>query len=118
VAIDIKVDGSRELVIVNGDLVLIDGGEALTQKLSIKLKTVLGEWFIDVSYGVDYFGYIWVKNPDLTIVESLLKSAILEEPGVRELATFSMVYNQQLRSLTVSFSVITDFGTLSLSQGV
>ena len=117
-AIDIKVDANRNFVIENGDLVLIDGGEALLQKLSIKLKLVLGEWFIDVGYGVDYVNYIWVKNPDLTIVESLLKSAILEEEGVKELVTFSLSHSPAQRSLSVRFSVLTDFGTLSLTQGV
>ena len=116
--IDIKVDENREFVIVNGDLVLIDGGEALQQKLSIKLKFVLGEWFIDVGYGIPYPEYIWVKNPDLTVIESLLKAAILEEPGVKELKTFSMNYQPQQRRLDVSFSVDTDFGTLSLEQAL
>lgn len=116
--IDIKVDSNREFVIENGDLVLIDGGEALAQKLSIKLKFVLGEWFTNVTYGIPYLQYIWVKNPDLTVIESLLKSAILEEAGVRELASFVMSYNAQARSLRVNFSVITDFGTLSLEQSL
>src|SRR5512137_2079640 len=97
---DIKVTAARELVVENTDLVLIDKLDWLVQRLSIKLQFIFGEWFIDHTDGIKFHEHIWVKNPNYSLVESSIKTAILEEEGVTELLKFQMVVDPRLRKLS------------------
>lgn len=93
---------SGDLSIVDGDLALVRRGDAVAQHLSQRLKLLLSEWFLDESAGVPYFDLIFVKNPDPTVVDSVLKSVILETPGITKLLEFSLDLDPDTRLLTVN----------------
>ena len=112
-------DDLKNLLIVNGDLVLTSKSEAVKQHLSQRLKMFVGEWFLDLSEGVPYYQNILIKNPNPNIIDGLLKDTILSTPGVDELLSFNLDFDAGLRKLTVDFSIrvldtIIDFENLSL----
>lgn len=94
-----------DIDLLNGDLYLTSGIEAVRQRLRQDLRMFLGEWFLDLDYGVPYFQDILVKNPNPQIVEGIIKIKILESPGVLELTAFSADINNASRQLTVDFTV-------------
>lgn len=49
-----KVSINGDLVIENGDLVMIEGNEELRQAIERILTTNKNEWFLDVDFGLDY----------------------------------------------------------------
>lgn len=104
--IDLTLDLTRhDLKIENYDLSLITGVDRVKQTLKTRLWFFKGEWFLDTSAGLDYYGYINVKNPNLDIVASVIKATILDTKGVEELLEYSQEYDSQARSLEVNFSV-------------
>ena len=112
-------DDFSGLLIVNGDLVLTQGADAVKQHITQRLQMFTGEWFLNLSEGVPYYQNILIKNPNPDVVDGLLKDTILTTPGVDELLSFNLDYNAQLRKLTVDFSVrvldtIIDFQNLAL----
>jgi hypothetical protein len=115
--IDIKLDStSHDTVIVNHDLTLITDLDALVQSIKIRLKTFFAEWILDTRIGVRYFEDILVKNPNLTQVEALLKSEILNTPNVNSLLSFASNYDPVARTLSVSFSCDSVFGPITMTN--
>jgi hypothetical protein len=73
---------SGDLALVNGTTRQISGVEYTIQKIEKHLKLFLGEWFLDLRKGVPYYRDILLKNPDLEVVRSVMRSKILEVEGI------------------------------------
>lgn len=100
----------------NFDLSFVRGAEYFAQKLKIRLWFFLGEWFLDTAEGTPWFQSVLVKNPNLALVGTLLKSRILETPGVLSLVSFELEFDRGLRNLAVSFQAKTESGMVELSE--
>lgn len=109
-----------DLLVINGDLVLTSdanpsGANPVLQDILIRLRTFAGEWFNDNTLGVPWFQNILVKNPDVSLVNSILKNEILSTPGVLHLDSFTSKVSMAPRKLTVAFSCTSQTGTISYS---
>ena len=113
---DLELTGGG-LSIVDGDLVLLDGLDAIAQDVSTRLKMFLGEWFLDTRMGVPYFQRILVKNPSMPDVIAILTKVVAATPGVLSI-TKGLTYalNGSDRSLTVAFNANTTSGTLTYTN--
>jgi hypothetical protein len=115
--IDIKLDTTtHDLDLSTLDLQFVDGLDYIAQKLKIRLWFLLGEWFLDTTEGVPYFEEILVKTPDISKIETILKSTILETDGVTEMLIFNTTFDRALRKFTVTFTVNTIYGILERSE--
>lgn len=112
---DLKLDSvTGDLVIENGDLVLVADADALTQTIRTELQLFQGEWFLDESAGMPYYQSILVKNPSLSAVREIFRKKILSIPGVNALLSIALQFDGATRALSVSFRVDSDFGALAL----
>jgi len=101
---DIKIDtATGDLAIENGDLVLLDGPEAIAQHLRIRLRFFKGDWFLDTRIGIPYFEQILIKAPNENVVRAIFRKVILETPGVEGLRSLSFTYDGAARRLTTEF---------------
>ena len=101
---------------LNGDIAWVTGLEAIAQHCSIRFKTFLGEWFLNENIGIDYFGKILIKNPDMAFVQTTFRRTVLTTPGVLSLTEFTMSLNNTTRTLSVTFRAITIEGPLDYSK--
>ena len=96
-----------DALFVNGPLspagITQESAEVVAQRLSIRLKTFLGEWFLDVGYGVPYYQQILAKKTTKVAVDRIFQQQILSERGVRELVSFSSTFEN--RQYNMSFKV-------------
>ena len=68
----------EDFKIVDGDIALDSSGnfeessgkEQDAQSCNIRLNTGLREWKFDQTIGVDYFGVVLVKDPDITLMRA------------------------------------------------
>jgi len=90
----------------------INGADKVAQQIRITLLAFLGEWFLDVTFGVPYLEEILVKNPRLTTVETILRSHINAVPHVIRLETFIIEWDRARRTLSVNFVAQTDYGPI------
>lgn len=112
VARDLKIDlATGELVIENGDFVLVRGPEAVRQALHIRLRFFLGEWFLDETAGVDWFSVLGHKF-NAAAVEALVRKALLETPGVAAVTRLDLDFDNATRVLSLAWSVTTAYGQL------
>jgi hypothetical protein len=110
--------GTHDLVFVNYDLVLISGLSYLAQKLKIKLLFFFKEWFLDTTKGMDFYGTLFVKNPNLNAVDNMIKITIVDTEGVLELLEYNADYSFSDRKLNVTFKVNTIYGELTFKESL
>ena len=87
------------------DLRLVTDADAIRQHLMQRLKTFMGEWFLDLRIGVPYLQHVMVKNPSPVVLDSVFKAEIINTPGVTELLAFDLRIDAAARQLQVDFKV-------------
>lgn len=65
-----------------GDLTLVEGSSLLRQRIRIALRTPLGEWPFDLSWGLPWRQRILVAAPRLGEIASAVRALLLRVPGV------------------------------------
>jgi len=88
------------------------------QAVQIRLRFFAAEWFLDVRKGVPYYAQILVKAPNLDHVGSIFRRTIVNTPGVGELLAFALDYDEQRRTLNVTWRADTDQGEISDTTAV
>lgn len=112
---DIKQDSEGDIFLNVDDLELTSGIDAKIQHLRQRLRTFLGEWFLDLRVGVAYFQQILIKNPNPAVVDSILKKEIINTPGILQLTFFDLNIGTD-RTLTLSFRAITQEGEVNFTE--
>ena len=107
---DLKLDGSNDLSISSGDIETVSGIDEAGQRIKDRLLTYLGEWFLNLSFGVDYIGRIMVKNPRTNVISAHLRSEILKS-AQGQFTDFS--FGLENRQLTVNYSMTIDKETIT-----
>ena len=107
---------TNDLVIQNGDLMVIDNAERVAQQIAIHLRFFNGEWFLNTSEGVPYFEYILVKNPNLNHIRQVLREAIEKVSDVIKINYISLNYDRINRILYVGYEVKTAYGLITRKE--
>jgi len=115
---DLKLDSDNDVLVENGDLVLLTGVEAVGQHLRNRLNTFFQEWFLDKREGVPYFEHIFKKKINPLVVDGIFKREIINTPGILELKSFNLDIDGTLRVLTLSFTASSTDGDINFSEVV
>ncbi len=107
---------AEDLVYIYNQPYPIAGADQVLQQIRKNLKTFLGEWFLDSTFGTGWTQRILIKNP--TGADAELKRIISGTNGVLSLTAFNYSFNSITGVATVSFSVQSEFGPLSGTVGV
>lgn len=91
-----------DLAISNGRVQLVEGVDAVAQKLRMRLRLWQGEWHRDRRIGVPFQRFLGQKGA-APIAEATLRRAISTCPGVRALVEFSFTLDRSARAASVSF---------------
>ena len=100
---DLKIDTTGDLVIENGDVVLVSGLAAIGQHVAMRLRSFKGEWFLDQGAGVPYFQEVLQKGTPPSRIRALIRQTILETEGIASVDELELDYDGATRSLTVAF---------------
>ncbi len=106
----------HDLIIQDGDFLLISDAERVAQQIKIKLKWFLGEWFLDITGGMPYFESILVKNPNTNQIRNIFRQKILEVDDVTAAPSLTLSINKQQRVLTVEYEAETTFGLVTRKE--
>jgi len=105
--------GTHDLDIVNGDLYLVSDLDATAQRLKIKLQFFLGEWFLDENVGIPFYESVFLKNPNLAVINAIFRRAILSDEAVITINQFDFTFHDSLRSGSLTFKANTIDGGLT-----
>ena len=101
---DLKIDPlTNDIVMEGGRPVVVSDSDAKAQRIRSRLLTVRGEWFLDTTFGLDYYGVVWVKKTPRPVLAAHIKREILRgaDQGDR-ITSFEMDYVGATRTLSVA----------------
>ena len=112
--IDLYLDpNTHDLVVDNFTFkVTTTKQEEITQRLKVKLLWWKDEWQFNLNYGIDYKNQVFTKGVDLGDIDDMFRTEIANEEGVQDLISYSSLFNQSTRELTVNAKVKTDSGEI------
>jgi hypothetical protein len=94
---------THDLVIQNGDLQLVDGGNWVQQSIKQNLQAILGEWFLAPSVGLPWFDELLQKGISESRVKQLLIREIVGTSGVERLDSLIVNVDNRTRQAVVTF---------------
>ena len=102
-----------DLLLKDGDLMIIDNAERVAQQILITLRFWFGEWFLNTGQGVPYLEYILIKNPNINHVRQILTEAILSVEGVQSIDSMELDFDERNRRLYVEYAATTNYGLVT-----
>lgn len=108
---DIKLDNNLDLELTNNSFTLLEGFDAVRQHIEIRLRTFLGEWYLDTRIGMPYFEEFLIKNPNQLVMQARLREAIEETPGVASVNSIDFELDSTARTLSVDITGALDGDT-------
>ena len=100
-----KLDSNGDLIINNGDFVMVEGSEELRQSIDRILTTNIREWFLDIDFGLDYDA-IRGKGKSRQGIELALRNAIFQDERIDEVIFHKIDFNRVARHLEIEFDAI------------
>lgn len=107
---------THDLIVRDGDLMLIDNAERVCQQVKITLCFWYGEWFLDTNDGTPYLEYILVKNPNISHIRQIISERIKSVEGVISLDSLDLFYNARERTLDVEYEATTYYGLITRKE--
>ena len=74
----------------------------MQQKLAVRLRLSLGEWFLDTSAGVPYLQQILGQKGKIEATRATLLSCVSTCPGVAEVLSFDFNVDTRTRQATLN----------------
>lgn len=88
---------------------VIRGPAKIRQAVTIRLRTWVGEWFLDLDHGVPYLGGVLGRQrPEM--VAQVLRRQILGVEGVKRIDSFTLDIDLAARAAVVRFTALVDGG--------
>lgn len=83
----------------------------VAQRLFDNLSFFLNEWFLNLNEGIPYFERVIGAKPDLALIDTLYRRAILATPGVGSIKNLKLDFDRATRALSVRFEATLIDGT-------
>jgi hypothetical protein len=91
---------------------LLSGGDSVLQRVWIRLRWFLGEWFLDTRLGTPWRERILIKGVDPRDVKQILSRVVEQTPGVASVVDFDCNLDTRTRRLTVpKLTIVLDDGS-------
>ena len=85
-----------------GDITVVD---SVRQAVMIRLKWIAGEWRLGPDFGFPWFEEVFVRNPNIPKIQSLIRSEILKVEGVTAVQITKTTFDKAKRSLLVRYEL-------------
>lgn len=79
--------------------------DSLRQRLDFRIKTQKGSWFLNISYGIDWFNDVFSDTATKSSTDALIQAEILKEELVSNIIGFSSSVDNVTRTYRCDFKV-------------
>ena len=104
---DIRINvEDGKILFQNGQIfTTLNRQDALRQRLDIRIKTQKGTWFLNISYGIDWFNDVFSDTSTKSSTDALIQAEILKEELVSNIIGFSSSVDNVTRTYRCDFKV-------------
>lgn len=102
---DVLLDSGGDLYINQyGDAVL---GNFIVQDINVHLRWFLGEWPFDTTKGMNWYGEVFVKNPDTDRIARMVRKEIEKIDGIVHVIDVRITVDGSTRSAVINWEAKT-----------
>lgn len=101
---DIQMTEKSDISLMGRD---ISTTNSIKQAILIRLRWFFAEWQYGPQYGVRYFEDVFIKNPNRTLVLSMISEIVRSVEGVKSVTDLTMQINNRTREANIRFTVTT-----------
>lgn len=105
--VDLKLQDGDLALDAQGRASFVSGAERVAQQIRLHLRTFLGEWFLDTTFGTPWFEQIYGRGRDLDAVRAALRAEIASVPDVVSVGTINLKLEAQARRLEIHLPSVT-----------
>lgn len=104
---------NRDIVITStGDIDISDEKkEVARQWVSVRLKTLLGEWFLDQTQGIDWINILSQRN-NKALVDTVIQRTIVETEYITRIVSYNSTQPTGSHRYSVSFRAEVEGGEI------
>lgn len=100
----------------DGDIVVSDTGdvsitESVRQAVLVRLRWIYNEWRLGPELGFPWFEYVFIKNPDTTMIRQLIREEIMKVDEVTDAQVTSVNFDKKQRTIRVVYTITVDAET-------
>lgn len=95
-------DNRLDIVVVNGALQTVENNDELRQRVEFKLEFFQNDWFLDLGFGIPYYGRVFQRGVNLSDLYGVFSLAIETEPGIAQVTFLDLDIDRVARRLTVT----------------
>lgn len=96
------------------DNFLVNSPQCVAQLVLTGLKLWQGEWFLDVTAGMPWETEVLGPNPE-SVYDAAIQNQVLSTQGVTGISNYLSSEDPANRSLQVSFTLETEFGSIDMT---
>ena len=100
-----KVNDVYDIYIDKGSIAIKTDNDKIAQAIQTRLRTFMGEYFLNKDYGIPYFQTIMKKSSSRAYFDAVLKSNISAVDGVKKISYYLGEIGG-LRNYNVTFTVL------------
>ena len=97
---------------------VVDGLEAVRQRVLQHLRFTLGEWFLAPDQGIPYFEGLFADNASVELASQLITAEVLRVDGVTAAEVLQATLDPSTRKLRVELRVETAGGQVTITEEV
>ncbi len=112
-----KLDANGDYTLGTGSDFLVDSAAAVAQAVQTRLFLHTGEWFLDLTDGTPWRTEVLGKYTQQSY-DAVIKARILDTPGVNQIVSYSSSFNAATRTLSVSVSLASVYGPVSVATTI
>lgn len=117
--VDLGLDvTTNDLVFTSRNLTTVAGTALVAQRLKLILQLFKAEWFLDADAGIPYLQEILKKGVAPTVIDAILRNAILNVEDVNRLLKYNSEIDTATRTVTVAFTVDTVYGPVVFEEAL
>ncbi len=100
--VDIGINPQTNDIAHEGGLVsFVNKEDETIQRIRTCLRRIQGEWFLDISAGIPYFGGQILGSRDIEYAKLIIREALLEIEGVKKVAKINIIIDKTTKKATV-----------------
>lgn len=92
-----------------------DVPQAPAQAVVTRLRLLSGEWFLDLAEGTPYQTGVLGKHTQATY-DPIIRDRILGTEGVTEITEYQSLFDGETRTLTITATINTVYGTATIHE--
>ncbi|KAF1003696.1 MAG: hypothetical protein GAK36_00204 [Pseudomonas sp.] len=94
---------------------LVNSPEAVAQAVLTRLQLLKGEWFVDTSDGTPWSTEVLGEHTRATY-DMAIRNRILGTSGVEQIDSYESDFDSSTRTLSVTCTITTTYGTTTISE--